>query len=717
MTSESSVVFAKAVHPAPLISAPPMFVRVDTSTLPGTRAEYMVHINLSGIPESESALELAANVAGEVWQIVRAPGLPVTNTFVGYIGDRADGSKVFSRWFDLPADPTTCTLVARLHWIRPRGVGAAGGAGTSTDRSDAAKAAYSATYTNVTCRQTVDEPVLWVGTSAVKVTAALEDGYVVGQRSCSQQPRQGGYYPYPASTRVTVTRALGKAFGTIKMVLPSILAPLDAITVEPKVVSTKSAGSATTTTLIADLDRPGVTLPCLHDLCTGNPRALTHTVLDLGSIGSHRLEVRTVPGGPCVVLYAEVPTLALMSTGNRKKTKLADFVGSGCAGRIHGPRGCRFLHVFQDAAAAGPPSVTAFRLEYRLAWGDIRPVQTGPPETRVALAHIADAVIATITACLTGDAVVDTCWRERTRWTGDLYAFLWALSSLTHDGAEDLVTHETAQVADSYNAALGMVAAITPVPTHAALYIPMYHLLFCLLNGVKGTAPKARKRILASLAFWHKTYLKEDGLLRVPGAATDSRVWHFVDWAKGVSSRDKTPDMDCNGVLNALWVYVHKTLGMEADHGLNVDAYEAAFACASMPGAYSVCEDTNVPSVHATTMAILGGVAADVGQSCAALQTLLTFWRESPLHPDDFEHGGPTAFFSGFVCEALRVCEEADVAPAGTALNYAVQFYGPMAAKHGTLVEKKGDGASLAHAWSVLVARQVFEDNTGPKME
>lgn len=42
-------------------------------------------------------------------------------------------------------------------------------------------------------------------------------------------------------------------------------------------------------------------------------------------------------------------------------------------------------------------------------------------------------------------------------------------------------------------------------------------------------------------------------------------------------------------------------------------------------------------------------------------------------------------------------------------IAFVKDYYGPIAAKHGTLCEKRDDTSSLAHGWSVGVASLVVD--------
>ena len=657
---------------------PVMAFHIVTSDVGGIldAPEVFVHFHVYG----NQALKLACNCAGEVWKV--QSGRP--NEFLGHVGDRAVETKMFSRPFLAPEKEEGVHLIVRVRWIRTR----------SPARKE---------YTTVTCRRTADEVALWVDKGEVRVTAALESGTLVGQRACSQQGRQTAHYPVRSAAALPLLRVVGKRYN----VMPALTPPLQERTMELKKVSVSDA-VRTGSTVVDDKFKEyeyasGHALPCFHSVVFDrrNRAWMKHTVLGSDQVGPHRVTISTGAAGGCIVVFSEVPTYEENFAPNRLKTKLAVYVAPGTMARVFGLVGFRYLHIFQDWNS-DIPRVWAWRHEYPFdALSGVSPLH----------ASICGAVFRNLRACVTWGAIVDTCWREDTQWTGDACVVLRVLTQLGLDvsSGHALAAHTMHQIADSYHRDVGMVAAVTPIPAHATLFIPSYHLAYCMLpwQGVPGASAKVSKVIERSVDHWARSFIKDDGLLHVPGPASDARVWHFVDWAAGVSSRDKASTaMDCNAVLNAQWVQLHALRGTA--HGVSVVAYQEAFACSEVPGAFSVLRGEGVPSVHATTAAILAGVAPDVAASGRALLKLVADWRKSPMRSDDFGHGGPTAYYAAFVCDALRVCESAGALPRGTAFEYGVSHYESMAARWGTLVEKKAYNASLAHSWSVGIARHVF---------
>jgi hypothetical protein len=563
--------------------------------------------------------------------------------------------------------------------------------------------------TTVTFRRVVSRrPLLWVSDPKISVRVLVDQGVVIGERACSQLPRQTAYFPTaPSRDALRVFTQLGQVLGAGGSGAPAVRAipartpPLCQTPVEHVVTSRRTVAYPKVFTVVENAAR-SLPLPCLHTTALDNASELQHIVLRLDGIGMYHLEL-TTRDSACIVLPSEVPDLKdIVRCSNRAKTKLAFLVGANTQGRIMGLVGCGYLHVFLDATAfveVPPFQLRAKKLTYMFRW---------KPDLRVVpgCEAIADAVKATVLACVDGE-IVDTPFREQTVWTGDCTVLLRLLPVLADN--PELSRHVTALIAATYNPELGMVAAIAPAPRHAVPYIPSYHLLFCLLLAQlpdDHMARAAKKVIHASIQFWREHYLR-DGLVTVPGR--DKRVWHFVDWSANVVARNRDASApECNAVLNSLWIQLHKEgVASSAAPGVDMAAFEAAFGTGT--GAYKFVREDTSPSLHATTNTILAGACRDQRESLAALQDLVRMWGPScKISPKDFAHGGPTFFYGNFVCDALKLGSLEEEGGDEAVIRFAKELYGPMARKHGTLIEKKVDDASLAHSWSVGVGRHVF---------
>jgi hypothetical protein len=634
-----------------------------------------------------SKLQLASNCAYEVWQ---------GDVCLGDGGPRcAPGTAYAHTWALTPGAPVRVVM----HWIRT---------------------------TRVTCRRTFPRagPFLWASDGSLVWECTPVEGHATGARSCSALPNQLWYRgsdPYWDAAVVAVESAAVKAGWAVAQSPVPVLV-LDVVV--PKVV----ACNPPTKPWPADVpfvDAAVHPLPCAFEFALKNAARLRHTVFDLGGIQLYKVRI-SVPAGRsgCIVVPAEVATLkAISSSANRSKTKLATVVGGGTAARLFGHVGGRYLHVFEVLPAAGSPnaSLRVMSATYPLKW--LPCAYAAGVDGDILM-----AVRATAAATVDG-GIVDTCWRERTQWTGDACVMLGALARMADN--PEVAAHVLRQIAASYCEELGMVAAITPVPDHAALYIPAYHLLFCstvheLLGTSKDPALKpVRDVVTASVKHWRSAYVTPGGALdvRSPDSVHQERVWHFVDWAQGVAGRgsgvgvgggggvgggssasrtqrSQAADaaMAGNCVLHGMWIRLCNDLGVE--HGVDIAQMRARFMDADTE-TFSVLP-RGPPSVHATTEALLAG--AGTAETVGGLKRLVRRWMDERRVPASSpDHGGPTAYYAARVCDAMF-----SVGEPAFALQYARAYYGPIATKLGTLWEKKDDRASLAHSWSVGVAAHVL---------
>ncbi len=268
------------------------------------------------------------------------------------------------------------------------------------------------------------------------------------------------------------------------------------------------------------------------------PAGLCSTSLDLGQIAHYRFAIST--HGPAVLCYGETPRFEeTWSSSNRTKVHLADAAGAGAVDAApFGVRGCRYVHVVHRAGE--PFTLKAWRREYPLRWKEI---PTADPELRAIL----DACRRNLVACVDG-GVVDTCWRERTQWAGDLRMSALALRALADN--PEVVTHALGQIATSYDENHAMVQGAWPARTPAfrAPVMPTYHLAFCLTaleNNV--TDPLVCGVVERSLRRWQQRYVR-DGLLRdLPG-------WHFTDWDPLNEEASQKKTAGAHAVANC-WYY------------------------------------------------------------------------------------------------------------------------------------------------------------------
>jgi hypothetical protein len=403
---------------------------------------------------------------------------------------------------------------------------------------------------------------------------------------------------------------------------------------------------------------------------------------DLGAIAHHRFDVQAA--ATVVLCYSEVADFrSAWATSNRRKVRMADALLDGCGSPV-GLRGCRYVHAVVREPDAATVVLRVQRAEYPFDWAvgaEGSDGSDGRGGDRLLAACRANMV-----ACCDGN-VVDTCWRERVMWTGDLRMAAKALRRLTRN--PEVVAHSLHLIADSYDPATAMVQGAWPCGTPAfRLEMPTYHLAFCLTALEHDPSLRfdadVRRVVVDSVGEWRRRHVSADGLLRgLPG-------WHFVDWcpereetsARGSGKRDANP---AHCVCNVWWVEVCGLLGV--DHGIDMRAFDRAFATAD---GWAMWEGGGgKTNLHATATVLASsafgrGDTEDLG------------WR---LLRESIEGGAVrrcvTAYYAYFVVAALARRD-------GQLLHRFVdQFYGAIARAHGTIYEKTEPTASMAHSWSV----------------
>jgi hypothetical protein len=392
------------------------------------------------------------------------------------------------------------------------------------------------------------------------------------------------------------------------------------------------------------------------------PAGLCCTSLDLGQIALHRFEVSTT--GPVVLCYGEAPGFAeTWGSANRANVHLADAAGAGAGGAApFGARGCRYVHVVHRAGE--PFTLRAWRREYPLRWKEV-------PSADPVLRGILDACRRNLVACVDG-GVVDTCWRERTQWAGDLRMSALALRALADN--PEVAAHALRQIATSYDEAHAMVQGAWPVKTPAfrGQFMPTYHLAFCLAALEQGaTDPLVCGVVSRSLRRWQQKYVR-DGLLRdLPG-------WHFTDWDPVNEEAAQKKTRGAHAVVNCWYYEACTRLGLPS---IDVRRFDQTFWMESA-GAYRLTE-RGAPSPHGTA---------------AALTSLPVTRGLAYLRADGPVRQRVSPYFAYFVAAALGKFSSEEM------IAFIKRYYGPMASRHGTLYEKIDDGASLAHGWSVGIA-------------
>ena len=401
------------------------------------------------------------------------------------------------------------------------------------------------------------------------------------------------------------------------------------------------------------------------------PRGVVCTTFDLGAIALHRVEVGPT-AGPVALCWGEVPRFeATWATSNRGDVGLVDAVAAGPGGAPFGWRGGRYLHVLHQAP--DPPPLAAWRREYPLDWRAL-PAPADPRD-----AEILAACRANLVACTDG-GLVDTCWRERAQWTGDLRASAAALRALATN--DEPVALALRQIATSYDEPAAMVQAVWPasLPFDKPLFIPGYHLAFCLTaveHGLERLPPAVAGLPARSLAAWRERYLGADGLLD----GYPWGCWWFVDW--DVERRPPETMVGADAVTHAWFHQASRALGLP---GLDPAGFEAAF----WTGRAFALDRGGGESPQATAAALLA--FPDSPRREAALD-----WLQAEEAAGGLARR-VTPYFGWFVAAALALRSREAM------LGFVRGFYGPRAARWGTIPEKTHDDASLAHGWSVGVA-------------
>lgn len=576
-------------------------------------------------------LALASNLAYEVW---------LDGRFAGDGAHRcAPGEAALETWDARAARE----VLVRAHWIDPE-------------------------RTVVYLRRAFPDPFLGVESPEAWTCALDASTRASGAKAASQLPRQN---------LVTGPPRMGEPWPLAPAALSREWRPVDPGIRRSRVVPVPLRPIAT---------REGTTGgefdPCAdEDLSTapsawaehGLPRGAACASFDLGAIALHRVEVGPTDG-PVALCWGEVPRFEeTWATSNRGDVGLVDAVAAGPGGAPFGWRGGRYLHVLHLAGA--PPPLSAWRREYPLDWKELPP----PEDPRDAA--ILAACRANLVACTDG-GLVDTCWRERAQWTGDLRASAVALRALAVN--DEPVGLALRQIATSYDESAAMVQAVWPatLPFDRPLFIPGYHLAFCLTaleHGLARLPAEVAGLVPRSLAAWRERYLSPDGLLGLEGFPWG--CWWFVDWDPERRPPEKMVGADA--VTHAWFHQACQALGLPS---FEPDAFEAAY----WTGRAFALDRGGGESPQATAAALLAFPGSPRRE--AALDWLLAQEAAGGLARR------VTPYFGWFVAAALGLRSREAM------LGFVRGFYGPRAVRWGTIPEKTHDDASLAHGWSVAVA-------------
>jgi Bacterial alpha-L-rhamnosidase 6 hairpin glycosidase domain len=340
-----------------------------------------------------------------------------------------------------------------------------------------------------------------------------------------------------------------------------------------------------------------------------------------------------------------------------------------------------FMLLYPETETA-PPKIKAWRREYPLQWKAVQPSST-------AAAAIIDACRVNLIACIDGGAV-DTCWRERAQWTGDLRMSALALRSLANN--PEVIELALHQIAQSYNPQTGLVNAVWPVLRPGeGFQIPQFHLAFCLT--ALEYDPELKRDLLVkqvvydSLEVWTHLYLQNGLVQGMPG-------WYFTDWdstdlaAAGRDNSEALAHAVCNGWWNELCELV------APQYAISPEIYDDAFWIGD---AYALTVEKHRDSPHATAVALNSSVGRNhTRQSLDYLETELSTGNLSKR---------VTPYFAYFVALAFKHGSQS------RALEFIKDFYEPIVLKYGSIFEKTSGEASLAHGWSIGVASLLLDED------
>jgi Bacterial alpha-L-rhamnosidase 6 hairpin glycosidase domain len=615
------------------------------SPLDSTPEKILIFESVGGRP-----LTLASNYPYELW---------LDGCFIGDGGHRCVPGEALADVWEMAAEAST--IQVRLHWIDPL-------------------------QTDVLYRCLFNDP-FFAELPASKPWTCFVDNSVKFAAQCSAQlPRQTIVLPHSPLSTESVALQPASLSQPWKILAPPIKRS-HYIPVQPQLIHSHSLPTQ------ADGNfQPESSEDLALYVREQRPCSLQCDTYDLGQIALHRFAIETRESS-CILYYSEVSTFEEVdSTRFRAKVRLADAIGAGIQSATpFGTRGCRYVHVLYPATVTTKPSIQTWRREYPLQWKFIQLVSNS-----AASAAIIDACRANLTACVDGGAV-DTCWRERAQWTGDLRMSALALRSLTGNAEViDLALH---QIAQSYNPQTGLVKAVWPaLRPGEGFQIPQFHLAFCLTalehDPELQRDPLVHQVVHDSFSAWQRYYLR-DGLVQ------GMQGWQFTDWDSidpAVAGRDETVDLNLmpHAVCNAWW---NEWCSLIApDCMVKSEDYDKAFW---MGQAYALTTNKSRDSPHATAAALNSSVSSNHRQESLN-------YLEQEIAADRLT-SRVTPYFAYFVALALRQISKART------LTFIEKFYEPIVRTYGSIYEKTSGDASLAHGWSVGIASLLVEDNNMTK--
>ena len=299
---------------------------------------------------------------------------------------------------------------------------------------------------------------------------------------------------------------------------------------------------------------------------------------DLGKNGLYKVCV----DGEAFLVYSEVEKFSeVWSNSSRNKVRMIDYIDGDRLNCHISVRGCRFLHVI-------------FRKKYEMKICRLfYPLSFIPTDDKLLV-----AAQRTLEANVDG-GVVDTSWRERTQWTGDLRMSAKAIRKLTTNG-NVVVKFALKQISTSMNFNSGMVQGAWPCVSkdQFSLEMPTYHLLFCL-TILESNVEELYPKILQSIEIWKKKYLRGGLIVGVPG-------WYFIDWdpiCSNTSARDQDISV-ANCAVNCWWQQICNEISEKfspVTSGLDITLFHKTFRASR---GYKLWATDKKESIHATAICI-----------------------------------------------------------------------------------------------------------------
>lgn len=396
-------------------------------------------------------------------------------------------------------------------------------------------------------------------------------------------------------------------------------------------------------------------------------------IYDLGKMGLYRICINTQNSGSCVIIYTQSNDLVQVSSKcNWRKVAIGDYIESGIDVVIPRTTGCRYIFIYYTNIA---PNINIYYLNYPLIMKPAKKLDV----------KLKKAIVDTLVGCLDNGKLVDTPWRERAQWAGDVRIAISTLKKLSNN--PEIANNCLHQFARTYNPSIGMISAISPY-NEENLIIPTYHLQYCIAIVETYQKLASRPIILQNILTdtvqkWKKIYLKNGILRNVSG-------WHFMDWddVDDETSSQSIKSVNAHCGLNCLWYKLCNLMQIKSE--IDLKTFEDTFYIKDK-GFKLMQNSTNV-SFHASVMV----ATTNIGQKYKSiirdviLQTIKFETTKNISKQNNFKF---TPYFGFFIAYAMKRL--------GIDTNEFIQkFYKPMLDFSTTLCERYGHDSSNCHVWS-----------------